>query len=96
MKSKLYYFLLFLLFVGCQNETNLTFEPFVLAYETCDDCPEVSIAIPKASGLTKISKTINTALEEELISLLSFDEEIEVAAGERKLTAQYRMKIPLL
>ncbi len=85
MKPKLYYFLVFLLLLGCQNETNLTFEPFVFENETCADCPEVAIEIPKALGLTKISKTINTALEEELISLLSFDEEIEVNSVEAAL-----------
>lgn len=80
MKSIFYYFLVFLLLFGCQNETKLAFEPYVFENESCDDCPEVSIAIPKALGSSKISKTINTALKEELISLLSFDDEIEVAS----------------
>jgi len=78
MKSIHAYFLIFLLLFGCQNESRLTFEPYVIENETCHVCPEVSIVIPKALGLSKISKTINTALEEELISLLSFDEELEV------------------
>lgn len=80
MKSTLSYILVFLLLFGCQNESRLTFEPYAIENETCDDCPEVSIAIPKALGLSKISKTINTALEEELISLLSFDDELEVTS----------------
>ena len=80
MKATLYSFLVFLLLIGCQNEANLTFEPYAFENESCKDCPEVSIAIPKALGRTKITKTINTALEEELISLLSFDEEMEVTS----------------
>lgn len=80
MKSTLFYFLVFLLLLGCQSEANLTFEPYAFENETCDDCPEVSIEIPKALGRAKISKTINTALEEELISLLSYDDTLEVTS----------------
>lgn len=80
MKSTLYYFLVFLLLFGCQNDSKLTFEPYTFENESCEDCPEVSIAIPKALGSVKISKTINTALDEELISLLSFDDEVEITS----------------
>lgn len=80
MKPIFYSFLVVLLLFGCQNEAKLTFEPYAFENENCKDCPEVSITIPKALGRTKISKTINTALEEELISLLSFDEEMEVTS----------------
>ncbi len=85
MKSILQYFLVFLLLVGCQNESKLTFEPHTFKSKTCTECPEVSITIPKALGQVKISKTINTALEEELISLLSFDDELEVISMEDAL-----------
>ena len=80
MKSTFCYFLVFLLLFGCQNESKLTFEPHTFKSEACAECPEVSIAVPRALGRAKISKTINTALEEELISLLSFDEELEIAS----------------
>ncbi len=72
-------FLLLVCF-GCQSEHKLTFEPYAFENEPCDDCPVIDIAIPKALGLSKISKTINTSLEEELIFLLSFDEEMEVSS----------------
>ena len=73
------------MFFGCQNETKLAFEPHTFTNDTCSDCPQVSIAIPRALGQAKISKTINTALEEELISLLSFDDELEVSSIEDAL-----------
>jgi len=63
------------------------FEPHTIASEFCTDCPEVSIVISKAQGTSKISKTINTALEEELITLLSFDDEIEVTSVDDALTS---------
>ncbi|MFS4492519.1 DUF3298 domain-containing protein [Maribacter sp. 2308TA10-17] len=85
MKSTLYYLLVFLLFFGCKNESGLTFEQDIFKSETCAECPEISIAIPKALGNAKISRTINTALEEELISLLSFDDEVEVSSMEDAL-----------
>jgi hypothetical protein len=80
MKFRLYFFLVFLLFFGCQNEHKLTFEPYAFENEACDNCPMVSFDIPKALGITKTSKAINTALEEELIFLLSFDEETDVTS----------------
>jgi len=80
MKSIGYYFLVFLLLLGCQNESKLAFEPFIIEGEICNDCPEVSITISKALGQSKISETINTSLEEELISLLAFDDEMEVTS----------------
>lgn len=67
---------------GCQSEHKITFEPFAFESEICDDCPSISIAIPNALGISKISKAINTSLEEELIFLLSFDEEMEATSLE--------------
>lgn len=80
MKFTPFYLIFFLIFFGCQSDQKLTFEPYVFVNEACDDCPSISIAIPKALGISKISKTINTALDEQLIFLLSFDEELEAAS----------------
>jgi len=87
MKSIPYFFLVFLLLFSCQNEGKLTFEAHTFENESCSNCPEVSIAIPKALGSAKISKAINNALEEELISLLSFDNETEVSSRKDALQA---------
>lgn len=76
MKTKLLYLLSFLVCVGCnQREDALTFEPFSIASKSCENCPNVSISIPKALEKTKVSGTVNSALSEEIIALLNFDEE---------------------
>ncbi len=87
MKTVLTYLSLFLILSSCKNENKLTFEPLVLMNEACDTCPGVSIEIPKAVDRTKLSETINTALREEIISLLLFDDEIEVSSLEDALTS---------
>lgn len=81
MKYSFYYLLVFLFTFGCENETKLTFEPYTIENEACDACPSVSIHIPKSIGKTKLAKTIDTALKEEVIFLLSFDEgEVEITS----------------
>ncbi|MGB5668246.1 MAG: DUF3298 domain-containing protein [Maribacter sp.] len=80
MKSPIFYLLSILLLIGCGNESNLTFETISITEKECPDCPEVLVEIPKALEQTNLSKTINTALEEELISLLVFDDEIEATS----------------
>lgn len=68
-----------LLLLGCKNENKLTFEPKSMESEVCSNCPEVTIQIPKALDKTKIAETINTALKEEVISLLLYDDELDVS-----------------
>lgn len=76
MKTKLLYLLSFLVCIGCkQQEDTLTFEPYSIASKSCENCPTVSISIPKAMDKTKLSETVNIALREEIIALLNFDEE---------------------
>ncbi|WP_420320689.1 PdaC/SigV domain-containing protein [Flagellimonas sp.] len=69
---------LFMLLLGCENGDKLTFEPIHISNKDCEDCPKIDIAIPKALDEVIISNRINTALEEEIISLLSFDEGQEI------------------
>jgi len=87
MKFILTYSLLFFVLLSCKNEDRLTFEPLVFNTENCENCPEVSIAVPKAIEQSKLAKAINTALNEEIIDLLLFDDEIEVATIEQALTS---------
>jgi len=77
MKSPIFYLLGLLLLIGCSSDNNLTFETISITEKDCPDCPDVSVEIPKALQTTKLSATINAALEEELISLLVFDDEVE-------------------
>ena len=79
-------FFLFLLF-GCQNEDKLTFEPYHIETEACVDCTKINISLPKAINQGKLARTINTALREEVISLLHFDDESEVLDIETAITS---------
>jgi len=75
MRIPFTYFILLLVFIGCKNEDKLTFEDVNHSGGPCDDCPEVTITIPRVLENAKISAVINNALKEEVISLLTFDDE---------------------
>lgn len=87
MKSLLTCFLILLTLVGCQEKKSLNFEPLVFSDKGCADCPEISIKIPSAIENTKTASTVNTALQEEIIALLLFDDEIEVSNLDQALTS---------
>ena len=53
MKPILCYFFVLLLLLGCQNESKLSFKTHSVETQTCADCPEISIVIPKALGSSK-------------------------------------------
>ncbi|MBT8293510.1 MAG: DUF3298 and DUF4163 domain-containing protein [Eudoraea sp.] len=76
MKHIIAYLFLLVLITSCQDNRNVTFEALSLQNSKCEECPEVSINIPKASGNNKLSKSINLALQEEVISQLTFDDEL--------------------
>ncbi|MDC6385230.1 DUF3298/DUF4163 domain-containing protein [Flagellimonas taeanensis] len=66
---------LFLWFiVGCESESQLTFEPLLLNGETCATCPSIEINVPNAIDGSSVATAINRSLSEEIISLLSFSE----------------------
>jgi hypothetical protein len=75
MKIKLIYLLTIVLVMACKKEDSLTFEPYSISNEDCENCSTVLISIPKALDKTNLSETINIALQEEIIVLLNFDEE---------------------
>lgn len=80
MKKVFYLLLLLTPMLGCENGDKLTFEPIHLSNKACDDCPKIDIAIPRVLDETILSNKINNALEEEIILLLSFDEEQEITS----------------
>jgi hypothetical protein len=75
MKIKLIYLLIIVLVMACKKEGALTFEPYSISNKNCENCSTVLINIPKALDKTKLGETLNTALQEEIIALLNFDEE---------------------
>lgn len=87
MKIKFSSLLLVLIFIGCNEEHAVTFEPYSISSESCENCANVSIAIPKALAQTKLSEAINIALREELIALLNFDEQSDAQTIEEAVDA---------
>ncbi|GMN09703.1 hypothetical protein MTsPCn9_17460 [Croceitalea sp. MTPC9] len=77
MKKPIAFIFCLLLLLGCENESKLTFENLQLENEPCPDCPKINIAIPKVLDETRIAKAVNTALREEIIAVLRFEEEEE-------------------
>lgn len=77
MRTQFTYAIVLLLLIGCQKEKKLTFEPLVLDETRCSECPEVAIDIPNAFENSKAARTINTALKEEIIEILNYDDETE-------------------
>ena len=74
MKNTFKLILLLLITISCEKEQKLTFEMVERNNQSCSDCPKIEIAIPKALDDMAVANAINTALEEEVISLLSFDD----------------------
>lgn len=79
MKAPIPILFCLLLFLGCKEESRLTFETLSISDTTCDACPQISIEIPKVMDRSNLAKIVNTALEEELISLLIYDDDIEAS-----------------
>lgn len=87
MKVRFSFLIIVLFFLSCEKDTKITFEPFSLKKETCEECPLIEVSIPKAIGNTKLDQVINTALREEIISILKFDDEINVATIEEAIAS---------
>ncbi|MDT0606522.1 DUF3298 and DUF4163 domain-containing protein [Croceitalea rosinachiae] len=78
MKRSLSFIFLILLALGCETESKLTFEKLQLENEKCDDCPNIKIEVPQALDETRIARTINNSISEELIYTLKFEDTADV------------------
>lgn len=79
---------LFLWFVvGCESESQLTFEPLSLNGETCATCPNIEINVPKAIDGSSVATAINRSLSEEIISLLSFSDGQDIDTAEKAIAS---------
>jgi hypothetical protein len=76
--SRILFVLIVFLSLSCEEESHLVYEPIVYSNAPCDDCPAVSIAYPRVLEDTKIGRAVNTGIEEEIISLLTFSDSLEV------------------
>ena len=82
MKYPLCYLLLFLCLLGCQNGSKLTIEERKLPVPSCSDCAKISVRVPALLEETKLARTVNRAIEEELIYTLHFSDEDSIATAE--------------
>lgn len=84
MKIKFFLFTCLLLIIfSCKDNHKLTFDTYNFTPKECNDCPKVSISFPKFETTTTVGKTINHALEEEVITLLNYDEEVAATTIEK-------------
>ena len=79
MKNKLIFLFSILLLISCGKEEKLVFESMSYSNDNCTQCPEINIEVPQALDNRKVSTTINSSIREEVISLLSYEEEVEIA-----------------
>lgn len=74
-----YISLIVLLFLfSCKHNNSLSLATIKIERNNCENCPSVSVDIPRATENDKISKAINTSLQEEIIAELSFLDEQDV------------------
>lgn len=68
-----------LLFIGllmaCQSDKTLEMRIREYSGPACESCPVVTVSIPELPGNSKLAASINSALREEIIELLDYDEE---------------------
>jgi len=75
MKLRLICLFVILLSLSCKKDNALTFEPITYSGDECGDCPKIKITVPKALGKSRVNYVINTAVQEEIIYVLNFDED---------------------
>lgn len=85
MKTLIPCFLLIFVLWSCKNEVQLAFEPHEIRSESCGECPEVVINIPKALNNDPLGQTINNSIKEEILSLLIYDDRAEVSTIEEAI-----------
>ncbi len=73
--------------MACGRDKTLQFKTLTLAGDSCGDCPQVNITLPQARGKTRIAEAINTALREEVISMLTFEDSLEVTTLDQAVTS---------
>tara|TARA_R110002051_G_scaffold72560_1_gene131146 strand:+ start:455 stop:1210 length:756 start_codon:yes stop_codon:yes gene_type:complete len=87
--KKLFSFLTLLILTlsSCEKEDKIAFAPMNYLSDGCENCPSVKITIPNALEDSKISKTINNSLKEEIIYLLTYEDGMDVSTIEEAITS---------
>ena len=68
-------FLFFGLLMACQPDKTTEIRMREYSGMACETCPVVRVIIPEMPGDGKLETSVNTALREEIIELLDYDEE---------------------
>jgi hypothetical protein len=76
MKKALILFFLALTSLSCEKKEQVVFENIILSNEDCNECPTISIIFPYALEDNKLCSSINTAIKEEIIERLTFDDDL--------------------
>lgn len=87
MKKSFYLLFVLVFSLGCENEHKLTFSPTQFTGKDCADCPKIEINLLEALDETGLANAINSALREEVIALLSFDEEEDIDQVEKAIAS---------
>ena len=74
MKNLILPLVLSILISSCADDEKLTFESESFSNSKCNRCAVIEVELPRPLQKKKITSSINTALNEEVIALLSFDE----------------------
>ncbi len=74
MKNLILPLVVFILISSCADDEKLTFETESFSNSKCNGCAVIEIELPRPLQKKKIASSINTALNEEIIALLSFEE----------------------
>lgn len=85
MKNYLAVFFITILLLGCETDSKLTFKTEELKNNTCNACPEITVSVPKALGKVRVVETINTAINEEIIYSLKFEDSLDVHTVEKAM-----------
>ena len=74
MKFLVSLFTLLILLCSCESDEKLTFETESFTNDSCEGCAVITIELPRTTQNKKIGRTINNSLNEEIITLLTFEE----------------------
>jgi hypothetical protein len=72
--KKIFCCLMLLTAFGCVSESGLEMQTREYTGEICDSCPVVRVSVPEAINQRGLGRTVNTAIREEILELMDYDE----------------------
>lgn len=84
---RIIFYLFFVLLLACGRDKALQIKTINL---DSGGATEVKLTLPEAQGNTKLAKAVNAALREEVISLLNFEDSLDVESLEHAVTSFHK------